>query len=223
MPDAQPSWEPGQSTRFSLAGPAGVLDIWLETPKEYAVPTGIAVICHPHPQYGGSMTNKVVHTLARSALSTGLAAVRFNFRGVGNSQGSFAEGVGETEDAAAVREWLCQQKPDAKLVLAGFSFGAAVALRLAAREEAEQLITIAPPLRYFEGETIPVPQCPWLVVHGDADDVVGCADTLSRLKAAGLQPEHQIIEGAGHFFHGRLHDLRDQVEPWLREHWASLH
>ena len=215
-------WLPGQSTRITVDGPAGELESWLETPAEYAQPAGVALICHPHPQFGGSMTNKVVHSLARSALSAGLASLRFNYRGVGGSQGAYADGIGETEDARALLAWLKGQQPGLRIVLAGFSFGAAVALRLSAQEKAEQLVTIAPPLGYFDEESLPVPLCPWLVVHGDADEVVDYAETKSQIEAAGLSPEQHVLAGAGHFFHGRLHELRDIVEPCLRERWRGL-
>ncbi len=224
MPDLQTAqvWLPGQSTGLTLQGPAGDLEAWLETPVQYTEPLGVTLICHPHPQFGGSMTNKVVHSLARSALGAGLAALRFNFRGVGASQGGYAEGKGETEDALAALEWLLAQQPDAQLVLAGFSFGAAVALRVSAQQAAAQLVTIAPPLRYFDDSSIPVPQCPWLVVHGDADDVVDCKETQASLQAAGLTPELHVMSEAGHFFHGRLHELRDIVGPCLEQRWAAL-
>ncbi|MDX1497625.1 MAG: alpha/beta fold hydrolase, partial [Salinisphaeraceae bacterium] len=158
---------------------------------------------------------KVVHTLARAGLAENIATLRFNFRGVGSSEGSFDEGIGETEDAYAMYEWLRAQRPELPLVLAGFSFGAAVALRLAARVEASLLVSIAPPLRYFDHDTIPVPQCRWLVIHGDADDVVDCDETQQRLRASGLEHEHHILRGAGHFFHGRLPELRELVRPSL--------
>lgn len=215
-------WQAGQSTGLTLAGPAGALEAWLETPTEFAQPEGVALICHPHPQFGGSMTNKVVHSLARSALGAGLAALRFNFRGVGASEGEYADGVGETEDALAALAWLQTERPQAQWVLAGFSFGAAVALRVSAQQTSAQLVTIAPPLKYFEHSDIPRPLSPWLLVHGDADDVVDCAETQASLTAAGLTPEHHVLSDAGHFFHGRLHDLRDIVEPCLKQRWLKL-
>lgn len=215
-------WSPAQSTVLTLQGPTGKLQAQLETPAEYAQPLGIALVCHPHPQFGGTMTNKVVHVLSRSALGAGLAALRFNYRGVGDSEGTYDEGIGETEDALSLFAWLRQQQPTAAMVVAGFSFGAAVALRVAARESVVQLVTIAPPLNYFDNETIPVPDCPWLVVHGDADEVVDCAQTRERLDEARLEPDYHVIHGAGHFFHGRLPDLRDTVEPTLLRCWDSL-
>lgn len=215
-------WQPGQTQQLMLQGPAGALEALLETPATAAEPAGLMLICHPHPQHGGSMSNKVAHTLARSALNSGLAALRFNFRGVGASEGSFADGVGETEDALAALQWLRQQAPEAPFVVAGFSFGAAVALRLAARSEASFLLTVAPPLSYFEAGSVPEPACPWLVVHGDADDVVDCADTLSRIRAQRLAVDHRVLAGAGHFFHGRLAELREIAQTALQARWSEL-
>ncbi|MGB1580224.1 MAG: alpha/beta hydrolase [Nevskiales bacterium] len=207
-------WAPAQSTALSLQGPAGNLEALLETPDDASL-KAMMLVCHPHPQFGGAMTNKVAHTLARAALNEGIAALRFNFRGVGRSEGGFDEGVGETDDAIAMYTWLREQQAALPIVLAGFSFGAAVALRLAARVEAHLLITIAPPLRYFEQTAIPVPGCPWVVVHGDADDVVDCSETLQCLQQANLKPTHHVLKGAGHFFHGQLPELRALVEPSL--------
>lgn len=204
--------KPGQSARLMLDGPAGGIECRVEMPTEPA--RGVAVICHPHPQFGGTMDNKVVYTLSRAALAGRWVAVRFNFRGVGTSKGGFADGIGELEDARAVAEWACQQQAG-PLALAGFSFGAAIALRLSVQMETDRLVTIAPPLRYFEKETLPVPECPWLVVHGDQDDVVDCSQTLAQLEGISRQPQVQVMEGAGHFFHGRLTELRELVDPFL--------
>lgn len=197
-----------------IEGPAGVLELRVETPA--ASPAGFAVICHPHPLYGGALDNKVVWTLSRAALARGLAAVRFNFRGVGKSAGAYAEGDGETEDARAVLRWCESRWPALPYGLMGFSFGAAVALRLAAEVAARQLVTIAPPLQYFVGRPLPQPRCPWLVVHGDADEVIPWSTSAARLNEVQPAPEVHILSGAGHFFHGQLTELRALVEPRLR-------
>ena len=199
-----------------IAGPAGALEVRLEPPRAPAQPATVAVICHPHPVYGGTMDNKVVYTLARCALDAGFAAARFNFRGVGKSAGSFDHGAGETEDAAAVLEWARGQQRAERFVLMGFSFGAAVALRLAARTAPAQLVTIAPPLGYFEHEAMPRPACPWLVVHGDADTTVPWAETKASIEQHGLKPQIVVLPGVEHFFHGRLGELRAAVTPVLQ-------
>ncbi len=209
--------EPGGQRGLMLEGPAGMLEVLAETPQSDA--RGLLLVCHPHPRFGGTMNNKVVHTLARAGLSADWAVLRFNFRGVGRSEGSFADGKGELADAAAVLDWGRQRAPGA-LALAGFSFGAAIALLLSEQVSPDRLVTIAPPLRYFSElewgrETLPQPDCPWLVVHGDEDDVVDCQDTLQRLQESEKQPQVEVMAGAGHFFHGRLTELRQIVEPFL--------
>lgn len=204
----------GGEDRGLIDGPAGTLEVDVSLPEHG--PRGAAVICHPHPQYGGSLDNKVVFTLARAARESGLAAVRFNFRGVGKSEGAYDEGAGELDDARAVIEWAGAAARG--LVLAGFSFGAAIALRAAGGRDVRGLATVALPVRYFD--ELPRPDCPWLAVHGDADDVADCAEAVRRLEALTPAPEIEVLAGAGHFFHGRLSDLREAVAPRFRE-WAG--
>ncbi len=205
-----------------LDGPAGPLEVKRESPAVPAGPEGLALICHPHPLYGGTFDNKVVVTLSRCALACGLTSVRFNFRGVGQSAGVYGEGVGETEDAAAVLAWAQVQQPGARIVLMGFSFGAAIALRLALRVAAAQLVTVAAPLTYFDHEPIRSPACPWLLVHGDADEVAPWPETETRLQDHGLAPQRVILSGVEHFFHGHLGKLREVVEAVLRARWQTL-
>src|SRR3984957_10493365 len=149
----------------SIAGPAGALQAIVEDPG--GVGPSYAVICHPHPLYGGTMDNKVVTTVARALQETGLPTLRFNFRGVGASAGEFDQGVGETDDADAVASWGAQRWPGRTLVIAGFSFGGYVALRLAQRRVPRHLITIAPALELFGAFGMAAPPAPWLVVQGD--------------------------------------------------------
>jgi alpha/beta superfamily hydrolase len=166
--------------------------------------------------YGGTMDNKVVTTVARALQESGIPTLRFNFRGVGASAGAFDRGSGETDDADAVAAWGAGRWPGRTLVIAGFSFGAYVALRLAQRRPARRLITIAPAIQRFDDAGMTVPQCPWLVVQGDADDVVDPAAVIAW--ATGLDPKPQLVvlPGVGHFFHGRLHELRDIVTDAIR-------
>ncbi len=200
--------------RFSLQGPAGALQAVVEDPG-IAGPS-YAVVCHPHPLYGGTMDNKVVTTVARALQDLGLPTLRFNFRGVGASDGVFDRGSGETDDADAVAAWGALRWPGRTLVIAGFSFGAYVALRLAQRRLPRRLVTIAPAIQRFDEAEMAVPRCPWLIVQGDADDVVDPAAVIAW--AAGLVPKPQLVvlPGAGHFFHGRLHELRAIVIDAIR-------
>lgn len=201
---------PGGDTRGTIEGPAGALEVAVEMPEENA--RAAAIICHPHPQHGGALDNKVAFTLARAAREAGLAAVRFNFRGVGDSAGVYDEGRGELDDCRAVAAWARDHVPGAP-VLAGFSFGAVIALHAAESAETRGLVTVALPVSYFPD--LPRPDCPWLAIHGDADDVADCDEAIRRLKALEPPPEIEILAGAGHFFHGRLSDLRALVAPKL--------
>jgi alpha/beta superfamily hydrolase len=214
--------DPGNSRDFSIDGPAGALEARMTMPKTFAQPQGAALVCHPHPSYGGTMDNKVVYMLARAGSACGLAALRFNFRGTGSSEGTFDQGHGEVDDCLAAAGWLRQALPEAKLVLAGFSFGAYVTIRAVHRLEPVQLISVAPPMFYFANDRPKVPGCPWLVVQGDADDVVATEGNLKALRALDPAPEIRVVEGAGHFFHGQLVNLRREVERALAARWAGL-
>jgi uncharacterized protein len=195
--------------RLSIEGPAGALECVVE---DVARPgSRYAVICHPHPVFGGTMDNKVVTTLARALQSAGIPVIRFNFRGVGASGGRFDQGVGETADAEAVAQWGAERWPGRELVLTGFSFGAYVALRLAQQPRLAYLISIAPPVDRFDVAGLRVPSCPWLIVQGDSDDVVNPAAVIDWARGLHPQPQLAVLPGVGHFFHGRLHDLRDAV------------
>jgi alpha/beta superfamily hydrolase len=182
----------------------------------------VAVVCHPHPLYGGSMDNKVVTTLARCCAEAGLAALRFNFRGIGVSEGHFDQGEGELADALAALDWALESTGARRHALLGFSFGGMIAVQAAQRRKPAQLVTVAPAL-YAIGDSQWVPPgCPWLLIHGRDDDVVDCGDTVARVQ--GLQPpvDIHLLEGVGHFFHGRLGRLRDIVTPVLKRRWAEL-
>ncbi len=200
--------------KLRLDGPAGSLEALVEGPP--AAPRAVGVICHPHPLHGGTMHNKVVHTLARALLGLDGVTVRFNFRGVGRSEGAFADGLGELEDALAVCRWAREQFPDLPLALAGFSFGAAVALAAATREKPCALVTVAPPVGRLIDQEIAVPAVPWLIVQGDADELVDCEEVLRWVNTLEPGPEVAVLSGVDHFFHGRLLELRDIVSTFLR-------
>lgn len=182
-----------------------------------AVPLKVtAVICHPHPQHGGTMHNKVVHTLARSFGELGLRTVRFNFRGVGGSDGEFGHGVGETEDVSAVLEWTRRHRPEDDIWLAGFSFGAFMALRAAARFAVGRLIVVAPPVQHYpELGPLPVPSAPILVLQGDQDDVVSPTAVTAWTNALTGPAMLRLFPDTGHFFHGRMNDLRTTLHEVL--------
>ena len=193
--------------RQSIAGPSGAIECAIDVPA--GTPRGLAVVCHPHPQHGGTMDNKVVQTLARAFVQLGYTAVRFNFRGVGASQGAWAEGPGEIDDAlAVVGAFRTAGQP---LLLAGFSFGAYVASNAAARlasdgAAAERLVLIAPAASRFDMAPVPPDT---LVVHGESDDVVPLAAVFDWARPQSLPVT--VVPGAGHFFHGQLPLLKSLV------------
>lgn len=156
------------------------------------------------------MSNKVAYTLAATAVKEGFCALRFNFRGVGRSEGLHDEGRGETDDTVLLAQALRAELPKGlPLVLAGFSFGSFVALKAAARVQPAALMSVAPPFgKYFGGEPAPQhPQCPWRVLHSLDDEVVDYASTQAELARYTPAPELVTVDGAGHFFHGRLHEV----------------
>jgi hypothetical protein len=185
-----------------------VLEAVLDASATPAVAT--AVVCHPHPLQQGTMSNKVVTTLARAFTRLGADTVRFNFRGVGSSAGSYADGIGERDDALAVVAWCRARWPSRRIYLGGFSFGAAVAAAIAARAAPAGLVTVAPPIDRLPADFV-APVCPWLLVHGDADDVVPAAPVLAWCAKLAAPPRIVLLPGVGHFFHGRLSDLTDAV------------
>ena len=211
---------PTDSTTLTLPGPAGALEVAVDLPDNdvQALPL-VAIVCHPLPTEGGTMHNKVVTMSARALRELGAATVRFNFRGAGDSQGSFDNGNGESDDLRAVAAWVRAQRPDDKLWLAGFSFGAYVSLRMAQELKPDLLISIAPPAGRWDFDSIALPTMPWLVIQGEADEVVdpqAVYDWLDRTKA---DAELVRIPDTSHFFHRKLIDLRgaisNGVKSWL--------
>jgi len=200
--------------RLSIAGPIGNLEGMLDIPQR-ADFARIAVICHPHPVYGGTMTNKVVHMLAKACNDLGVSAIRFNYRGVGASVGAYDEGRGETLDTLAIVRWANERWPAAKLWLGGFSFGGAVALRAAAQVQPARLVTIAPAIQRVDVTRVQLPECPWLIVQGDNDELVNAQEVQAWAESLTPRPHFELLPGVDHFFHGRLNELRDVVTRWV--------
>jgi alpha/beta superfamily hydrolase len=209
--------EPPQAERLLLAGPAGPLEALIETPagESAASPRAFGVICHPHPLYGGALDNKVVWTLARAFQQLGAPTIRFNFRGVGASAGAHDNGRGEVGDAAAAIAAGAERWPRAALWLAGFSFGGVVALRAAAAARPACLVTVAPGITKSDVSDVPRPECPWLIVQGDADDVVPEQAVSAWAQTLSPAPELLVMPGAGHYFHGRINELRDAIVDFV--------
>jgi alpha/beta superfamily hydrolase len=202
--------------RITVAGPAGELECAVDRPASAAAEAagvqGLALVCHPHPLHGGTMDNKVVQTLARAMVQAGWTTVRFNFRGVGRSQGVWDAGVGEIDDACAVLDAL--RPPGMPLVLAGFSFGAYVASQVGARlgagaaagetkpsalRAATHMVLVGPAVQNFEVAAVPAES---VVIHGEQDDVVPLGAVLDWARPLGVPIV--VVPGAGHFFHGQL-------------------
>lgn len=205
----------GQGEAVTVEGPAGALEgLWHVSDD---APRAVAVVCHPHPQHQGTMHNKVAHTLARAFFAGSAAVLRFNFRGVGRSEGEFDEAVGETADALAAVAWVREQYPDIPLWLGGFSFGAQVALQATGKAKPDRLVTVAPPVQRF-GDARPArPACPWLLLQGEADEIVDADAVLEWARAYDEPPVIRTFPDVGHFFHGNLTGLREAVTDFLSD------
>jgi alpha/beta superfamily hydrolase len=181
----------------------------------------IAIILHPHPQFGGTMNNPVVYHLYYAFANRGFAALRFNFRGVGRSQGVFDHGQGELSDAAAALDWAQAANPDARACwIAGFSFGAWIGMQLLMRRpEVEGFISIAAPANLYDFSFLAPCPSSGLFVHGDKDSVVpvsAVATLVEKLKTQkGIVIDQQIVKGANHFFDGKTEELIELVDEYL--------
>src|SRR5690606_12821951 len=200
----------------SIEGPAGVQEgLYYDQPDA----RGVALICHPNPVKGGTMLNKVVSTLQRTARDAGYITLRFNYRGVGGSGGSHDMNTGEVDDAEAALRWLQAQHPGLPLTLLGFSFGGFVAAALASRleqrnESLQRLFMVAPAGSRLDG--VPMAErCSLSIIQPDADEVIDPASVYAFSDA--LERPHELLKVAecGHFFHGRLVELKELVAPRL--------
>lgn len=213
---------PEVSGPLMLHGAAGAIEAVIDLPLATDARLGTAIICHPHPLHGGTLHNKVVTIMERSLRELGLRTLRFNFRGIGASDGSHDEGVGETDDLVGLARWVQQTRPQDVLWLAGFSFGAAVAARASLVSPCAQLITVAPPVHKYGFESIAPPTCPWLVVQGEEDDVVEPASVYAYVSRLETPPSLVKMPGAGHFFHRKLLDLRGALKNGVKANLPPL-
>ncbi|HEY6545571.1 MAG TPA: alpha/beta fold hydrolase [Dokdonella sp.] len=198
-----------------LPGAAGAIELDCSLPDIAPARAGVAIVCHPHPLQGGTMHNKVVTITERALLELGLATVRFNFRGVGRSEGVHDNGEGEADDVVTIADWLHAQRPGDALWLAGFSFGAYVALRAASRIAPAQLVLVAPPAGRWDFSMVAPPACPWLVVQGEEDEVVDPSAVYAWVDSLDPAPQLVRLPETGHFFHRRLMDLRGVLKNAL--------
>ena len=202
-----------------LPGPAGVIEACWESAQsaDTQLPSPmVAVIAHPHPLYGGAMDNKVVTTLARLYRRLGADAVRFNFRGVGASAGSHDQGRGEVEDMLAVVRWAQARAPQAALLLAGFSFGSAIAAAASERVVARHLALVAPPVDRYSYAPRGDFACPTTIVLGGADDIVAVEEVSAWARARLSPADIIVLPEASHFFHGQLVALERELGAAVR-------
>ncbi len=211
-----------RETPVVINGPVGQLEaLYLENKGlDNEQPRGIALICHPNPVQGGTMLNKVVSTLQRTARDAGLITLRFNYRGVGASEGSHDMGTGEVDDAQAAAEWLRAKHPDLPLTLFGFSFGGFVAASLGGRLEAKgeqlkHLFMVAAAVTRLNGYDLLPVNCPLTLIQPETDEVIDPQAVYDWSEK--LERPHELLKVAecGHFFHGKLTDLKDLILPRL--------
>lgn len=205
------TWPSEGSASGFIDGPDGALEVDVELPTSER--RGFVVVAHPHPQQGGTKDNKVVYMCARGVREAGFATLRFNFRATGRSEGSYDNGHGEQDDLRAVRDWADQASGLTQAGLAGFSFGSAAALQVAAADGTPHLTTIGLPAVYFVGP-LPRPDCEWLALFSDDDEVIDAGAAITAVRELEPPVEIQVIEGAGHFLHGRLSELRKRVHAF---------
>lgn len=196
---------PGKQARGVIPGPAGALELVVSSPQAQA--RGLIVVAHPHPQHGGTLDNKVTYMIARAAVEAGFVAVRPNYRGIGQSEGTYDQGRGELDDLRAVRRWALAESGLPDSGLAGFSFGAWLALELVSTDGAPALLTVGLPAEYFD-TPLPRPDTAWRAIFGDADEVINVDHAIKSVRALRPEVDLQIMAGAGHFLHGRLGELR---------------
>jgi alpha/beta superfamily hydrolase len=194
------------SDRIFIDGGAGKIEVVVDRPAEASV-RGVALVAHPHPLHGGTLDNKVVQTLAKAFVDLGYIALRPNFRGVGGSEGAHDEGRGETEDLLAVLAHARKSFGELPVVLAGFSFGAAVQTQVARRVNPQRVVLVGPAVGRFPSETVPPDS---IVIHGERDETVPLARVLDWARPQELPII--VIPGADHFFHLRLTLIRDIVK-----------
>jgi alpha/beta superfamily hydrolase len=209
---------PDASGALSLPGLAGPLEVAVDSPEADAPALPLlAVVCHPLTTEGGSLHNKVVTMAARSLRELGATTVRFNFRGAGASAGTFDSGDGELDDLRTVVAWARAARPGHALWLGGFSFGAYVSVRAAAELEPALLLSIAPPAGRWEFESIPAPTMPWLVIQGEADEIVDPQAVYAWLEKLD-PPQLELVRmpDTSHFFHRKLMDLRGAIKQGVR-------
>ncbi|MBD3610374.1 MAG: alpha/beta hydrolase [Gammaproteobacteria bacterium] len=206
------------SEALLLDGDAGKIEAVISYPPGFADGEPISIICHPHPLYSGSMTNKVVYMIADSFEKLGVATLKFNFRGVGKSQGQFDQGQGESDDLKRLANWFRHKHPNSPLWLSGFSFGAYVAARSGDAIAPDRLLLVAPPVSMFDFSSIGPFEVPYMVIQGEQDEVISSEAVGHWVDTQPQSPVYHLMPEADHFFHGRLVELREAIlRSWSRK------
>ncbi|MEK7990050.1 MAG: alpha/beta fold hydrolase [Thiotrichaceae bacterium] len=202
-----------QEQKRLIQGAVGQLEIMLNCPKDNPQPERYAIVCHPNPTHGGAMTNKVVYMIGSTFNSMGVGVVKFNFRGVGKSEGVFDNGDGERDDLRAVAKWVRDTYAPTELWLGGFSFGSFVSLRTHHDLNISRLLLVAPPVQRFDFSVSDahVSDVPTLVIQGGQDEVVSAEAVREWVQTQTPQPKLVWMEDSGHFFHAKLNDLREEI------------
>lgn len=206
------------STRIAqtfIEGPIGKIEAIYSKPEQNKN-NHVAIICHPHPLHQGTMDNKVVTTLAKTFDKLGMATIRFNFRGVGASEGKYDSAIGECDDLYAVYTWA-KENLGQKFVLAGFSFGSYICCRTAEKISPEALVTVAPAVIKQDYAMYPNYKCPWWLIQGDDDEITPAEDVYKWAKTHHMQPSIIKIAGASHFFHGKLGELENKLTEAIKD------
>lgn len=206
-----------QVLHINIPTPQGHLEGILKPEEEGTRPRYTGLICHPHPLYGGSMHNKVVFRAAQTLQQLNIPALRFNFRGVGHSTGSYDEGRGEMDDVRYALEFLSRRYPGVPVILGGFSFGAYVGLRVAASDDrAQVLLGMGVPARFFNGDTLQRCHKPKLFIHGTQDEVAPYDLALQWFEQVPAPKSMVAVQGADHFFKDRLDEVQAIIANYVR-------
>jgi len=200
---------------LSIAGSVGLMEVVVSIP-ENSRQDWVALVAHPHPLQEGSMNNKVVTTTGRALLNRQIPVIRFNFRGVGASEGVFDHGIGETDDLIYLVNLWQQSYPNAKWILAGFSFGSYVAFRAAQISLPKYLVLIAPPVHRFEYVLDENVFIPTVIFQGSDDEVVPAIDVAQFAKRFSPEVPIEWFPETGHFFHRKLIDLKNALDKWIK-------
>lgn len=206
---------PDSQKYLLLPGEAGNIELLIAPSKSISHKERVAIICHPHPLHEGTMDNKVVYTIHKAFHNFGCSTIRFNFRGVGKTDGLHDDGVGETTDVLTIIQWVKTNKPNCEIILAGFSFGAFISLKASKSVDCRLLISIAPVIHHQEYTAQMPITCPWLVIIAEQDHIIAANLLEDWLDKLVNKPDVLKFAEAGHFFHGNLPELKENVSNYL--------